>query len=165
MVTHRGAVGVPSVSTQCLGLLRVLEPPDVVHHWGCRLASLHRGSSNPVQRLALGSSLQRSSRGRAPWEDKTCAWTRQFEFGNIWCTNKLHTTETSFAKCTILWEVSRWPTTMVKENGCGRAATCPCDFFLFFSCIAERARGIVGQLSDISSRARQLLSWREELTS
>ena len=29
---------------------------------------------------------------------------------------------------------------------------------LFFSCIAERARGIVGQLSDISSRARQLLS-------
>ena len=30
---------------------------------------------------------------------------------------------------------------------------------LFFPCIAERARGIVGQLSDISSRARQLLSW------
>ena len=29
---------------------------------------------------------------------------------------------------------------------------------IFFSCIAERARGIVGQLSDISSRARQLLS-------
>ena len=28
----------------------------------------------------------------------------------------------------------------------------------FFSCIAERARGIVGQLTDISSRARQLLS-------
>ena len=22
-------------------------PPDVVHHWGCRLASLHRGSSTP----------------------------------------------------------------------------------------------------------------------
>ena len=32
------------------------------------------------------------------------------------------------------------------------------DISLFFSCIAERARGIVGQLSDISSRARQLLS-------
>ena len=30
--------------------------------------------------------------------------------------------------------------------------------YAFFSCIAERARGIVGQLSDISSRARQLLS-------
>ena len=29
---------------------------------------------------------------------------------------------------------------------------------VFFSCIAEPARGIVGQLSDISSRARQLLS-------
>ena len=28
----------------------------------------------------------------------------------------------------------------------------------FFSCIAERARGIVGQLSEISNRARQLLS-------
>ena len=28
-----------------------------------------------------------------PWEDKTCAWRWQFEFGNIWCTNKLHTTE------------------------------------------------------------------------
>ena len=49
-------------------------PPDVVHH----LASLRRGSSNPgcpwapkpyvhlpVQRLALGSPLQRSSRGKA----------------------------------------------------------------------------------------------------
>ena len=53
-------------------------PPDVVLHLGCRLASLHRGSSNPgcpwahkpyvhlpVQRLALGSPLQRSNWGRA----------------------------------------------------------------------------------------------------
>ena len=53
-------------------------PPDMVHHWGCRLARFHRGCSNPgcpwapkpyvhlpVQRLALGSPLQRPSRGRA----------------------------------------------------------------------------------------------------
>ena len=41
-------VGVPSVSTQCLGLLRMCwSPPDVVYHWGCRLACLHRGIRNP----------------------------------------------------------------------------------------------------------------------
>ena len=46
-------VGVPSGSTQCLDLLRVLEPPDVVHHWGCRFASLSRRRSISGRPLAL----------------------------------------------------------------------------------------------------------------
>ena len=53
-------------------------PPDVVHHRGCRLDSFHRGCSDPgcpwvtepyvhlpVQRLTLGSPLQKPSRGWA----------------------------------------------------------------------------------------------------
>ena len=73
MVTHRGTSG------RAISFYSMPWPaPYAVHHWGCRLASLRRGSSNPgwiwapkpyvhlpVQRLALGSPLQRSSRGRA----------------------------------------------------------------------------------------------------
>ena len=110
-----------------------------MHHWGCRLASLHRGSSNPgcpwapkpyvhllVQRLALGSPLQRSSRGRAATclHEKTrlarvhgslslgtydaqtsCIPLKRYKMAYLSCE-----THNSF------WEVSRWPTTTVKEN-------------------------------------------------
>ena len=44
-------------------------------------------------------------------DDTTCAWTWQFELGNIWCTNQLHAIDinryhTSLAICTILSERS-----------------------------------------------------------
>ena len=49
----------------------------------------------PIQRLALGSPSwpRREGINLPPCDDTTCAWTWQFELGNIWCTNKLHTIE------------------------------------------------------------------------
>ena len=114
-------------------------PPNVVHHWGCRLASLHRGSSNLgcpctpkpyvhllVQRLALGSPLQRSSRGRAATclHEKTLLarvhgslslGTYDAQTSNI----PLKRYKMAYLSCEVhnsFWEVSRWPTTTVKES-------------------------------------------------
>ena len=51
------------------------------------------------------------------------------------------------------------PLSSLRRLGCGNLSGLQYRFVgFFFSCIAERARGIVGQLSEISSRARQLLS-------
>ena len=84
-------------------------PPDVVHHCGCRFASLRWENSNLGCRWApktprapatteasTGILLLRSRRegiNLSPCDESTCAWTWQFELGNIWCTNKLHTIE------------------------------------------------------------------------
>ena len=80
-------------------------PPDVVHHWGCRLPSLHRGSPgrlshtctcqcrgkhwDPPTRDPAVEGQQPASMRRQDLRVDTAVWV-----GNIWCTNKLHTTET-----------------------------------------------------------------------
>ena len=114
-------------------------PPDVVHHWGCRLASLHRGSSNPGcpwapkpyvhlpgQRLALGSSPQRSSRGRTATclHEKTrlASWHGSLSLGTYDAQTScipLKRYKMAYLFCEMhnsFWEVSGWPATTAMEN-------------------------------------------------
>ena len=68
----------------------------------------------PNTETSTGILLLRSCRegiNPSPGNGATCAWTWQFELGNIWCTNKLHAIEsnryhTSLAICAIFSERS-----------------------------------------------------------
>ena len=103
-------------------------PPEAVHHWGCRLASLHRENSNPgcswapkpyvhlpIQRLALGSpswdpavaGQQPASMRRHNLRVDVAVWVWEHmmhqQAAYHWNATKCHT---SFAQRTIFSERS-----------------------------------------------------------
>ena len=129
-------VGVPSGSTQACSVF--WSPPDVVHHWGCRLASLHWEISNlrcswapkphvhlPVQRLVLRSFHRdravRASTGLHGMTRLACGR------GSLSLGTYDAPTSCMSLKCYLLshlsggvhnsfWELREWPTTRAKVN-------------------------------------------------
>ena len=90
-------------------------PPNVVHHRGCPLASLHRGCCNPgcprAPKPYVHPSGQRKAQG---------SHSRSGGFTAMVCGKLLNTQPgTPCNMASICYEVRRWPTTTVR-------ATVPC---------------------------------------